>query len=102
MVVLEKRENSQQSVQHALYSKLRTPRQQMQSNSGHRVKQPLLGCLSTLLSQQQVSDTLRGMGLSVEDEFRCPKSGYTIKEGVSKRQNAQFMILNDSSKERGN
>ena len=29
-------------------------------------------------SQQQVSDTLRGIGLSVEDEFRCPKSGYSI------------------------
>jgi hypothetical protein len=29
-------------------------------------------------SQQHVSDTLRGMGLSVEDEFRCPKSGYSI------------------------
>jgi hypothetical protein len=29
-------------------------------------------------SQQQVSNTLRGMGLSVEDEFRCPKSGYSI------------------------
>jgi hypothetical protein len=29
-------------------------------------------------SQQQVSDTLRGMGLSVKDEFRCPKSGYSI------------------------
>jgi len=29
-------------------------------------------------SQQQVSDTLRDMGLSVEDEFRCPKSGYSI------------------------
>jgi len=29
-------------------------------------------------SQQQVSDTLLGMGLSVEDEFRCPKSGYSI------------------------
>jgi hypothetical protein len=28
--------------------------------------------------QQQVSDTLRGMSLSVEDEFRCPKSGYSI------------------------
>ncbi len=27
---------------------------------------------------KQVSDTLRGMGLSVEDEFRCPKSGYSI------------------------
>jgi hypothetical protein len=30
------------------------------------------------VSQQQVSDTLRGMGLSVEDEIRCPKSGYSI------------------------
>jgi hypothetical protein len=29
-------------------------------------------------SQQQVSNTLRGMGLSVKDEFRCPKSGYSI------------------------
>ena len=29
-------------------------------------------------SQQQVSDTLRGMGLSVEDECRCAKSGYSI------------------------
>ena len=29
-------------------------------------------------SQQQVSDTLRDMGLSVEDEFECPKSCYSI------------------------
>jgi hypothetical protein len=29
-------------------------------------------------SQQQVSKTLRDMGLSVEDEVRCPKSGYSI------------------------
>jgi hypothetical protein len=29
-------------------------------------------------SQQQVSETLRHMGLSVEDEVRCPKSGYSI------------------------
>jgi hypothetical protein len=29
-------------------------------------------------SQQQVSDTLRDMGLSVEDEFQCPKSGYSV------------------------
>ena len=29
-------------------------------------------------SQKQVSDTLRGMGLSVEDDFRCPKSAYSI------------------------
>jgi hypothetical protein len=29
-------------------------------------------------SQQQVSETLRHMGLSVEDEVRCPKSGYSM------------------------
>ena len=29
-------------------------------------------------SQQQVSETLRRMGLSVEDEVRCPTSGYSI------------------------
>ena len=29
-------------------------------------------------SHQQVSHPLRCMGLSVEDEFRCPKSGYSI------------------------
>ena len=29
-------------------------------------------------AQQQVSETLRHMGLSVEDEVRCPKSGYSI------------------------
>ena len=29
-------------------------------------------------SQQQVSDALWGMGLWVEDEFRCAKSGYSI------------------------
>ena len=34
--------------------------------------------VQTSVTQQQVSDTLRDMGLSVEDEFRCPKSGYSI------------------------
>jgi hypothetical protein len=29
-------------------------------------------------TQQQVSETLRRLGLSVEDEARCPKSGYSI------------------------
>ena len=29
-------------------------------------------------TQQQVSETLRGMGLSVKDEARCPTSGYSI------------------------
>jgi len=29
-------------------------------------------------TQQQVSETLRRIGLSVEDEVRCPKSGYSI------------------------
>jgi len=30
------------------------------------------------VTQQQVSQTLRRLGLSVEDEARCPKSGYSI------------------------
>jgi hypothetical protein len=37
-------------------------------------------------SQQQVSDTLRGMGLSVEDEFQCPKSGYSIDMRVQDKR----------------
>jgi hypothetical protein len=34
------------------------------------------GALST--TQQQISETLRHMGLSVEDEVCCPKSGYSM------------------------
>jgi hypothetical protein len=30
------------------------------------------------VTHKQVSETLRHMGLSVEDELRCPKSGYHI------------------------
>jgi hypothetical protein len=37
-------------------------------------------------SQQQVSDALRGMGLWVEDEFRCAKSGYSIHMRVQDRR----------------
>jgi hypothetical protein len=37
-------------------------------------------------SQQQVSDALRGMGLWVEDEFRCAKSGYSIDMRVQDRR----------------
>jgi len=40
--------------------------------------------------QQQVSETLRHMGLSVEDEVRCPKSGYSID-----------MIVHDSGRGNG-
>ena len=29
-------------------------------------------------AQMHVSGTLRAMGLAVEDEFRCPRSGYSI------------------------
>jgi hypothetical protein len=39
-----------------------------------------------------VSDTLRGMNLSVEDEFRCPKSGYSIDRGWHVRVNAKSSI----------
>jgi hypothetical protein len=41
-------------------------------------------------TQQQVSETLRHMGLSVEDEVRCPKSGYSID-----------MLAHDSALETG-
>jgi hypothetical protein len=40
-------------------------------------------------SQQQAIETLRHMGLSVEDEVRCPKSGYSITID---------MIVHDSSR----
>jgi hypothetical protein len=33
--------------------------------------------LKASASQQQLSDTLLGMGLLVEDEFPCPKSDYS-------------------------
>jgi hypothetical protein len=41
-------------------------------------------------TQQQVSETLRHMGLLVEDEVRCPKSGYSID-----------MIVHDSGRRMG-
>ena len=37
-------------------------------------------------SQQQVSDTVRGMDLLVEDEFRCPNSGYSIDMRVQDKR----------------
>ena len=36
-------------------------------------------------SQEEVSVILRGIGLSVENEFRCPKSGYSIDMRVRDR-----------------
>jgi hypothetical protein len=41
-------------------------------------------------TQQQVSETLRHMGLSVEDEVCCPKTGYSID-----------MIVHDSGRVMG-
>ena len=41
-------------------------------------------------TQLQVSETLRHMGLSVEDEVRCPRSGYSID-----------MLVHDSALEIG-
>jgi hypothetical protein len=35
-------------------------------------------CIKASASQEQVSDALRGMGMWVEDEFRCTKSGYSF------------------------
>jgi hypothetical protein len=49
-------------------------KEKLQSCKAAFIGQPL----KKSATQQQVSDTLRGMGLSVEDEFRCPKSGYSI------------------------
>ena len=37
------------------------------------------------VSQEEVSTILRGIGLSVEDEFRCPKSDYSIDMRVQDR-----------------
>jgi len=42
-------------------------------------------------TQQQVSETLRHMGMSVEDEVRCPKSGYSI----------DMIVAHDSTLETG-
>jgi hypothetical protein len=50
-------------------------------------------------TQQQVSETLRHMGLSVEDEVRCPKSGYSIDMLVHDRS-PRRMESESSSKER--
>ena len=46
----------------------------------------LAGPAQPSASQQQVSDTLRGMGRPVEDEFRCPKSGYSIDMRVQDKR----------------
>jgi hypothetical protein len=42
---------------------------------------------SPSVTHKQLSETLRHMGLSVEDEVRCPKSGYAIN-----------MIVHDSGR----
>jgi hypothetical protein len=42
---------------------------------------------SPSVTHKQLSETLRHMGLSVEDEVRCPKSGYSI-----------HMIVHDSGR----
>jgi hypothetical protein len=39
-------------------------------------------------AQRQVSETLRHLGLSVEDEVRCPKSGYSIDILVHERSSS--------------
>jgi hypothetical protein len=38
------------------------------------------------VSQEEVSAILRGTGLSVEDEFQCPKSGYSIDMRVQDKR----------------
>ena len=43
--------------------------------------------------QQQVSDALRGKCLSVEYEFRCPKSGYAIVVRHARKHKGQSFYL---------
>jgi hypothetical protein len=54
----------------------------LKANHGPACKAAFLaeddGATQPSASQQLVSDTLRDMRLLVEDEFRCPKSGYSI------------------------
>jgi len=38
----------------------------------------MAGTYCTLLESAKLSDTVVGMALLVEDEFLCPKSGYSI------------------------
>jgi hypothetical protein len=38
------------------------------------------------VSDQEVSAVLLGISLSVEDDFRCPKSGYSIDMRVQDRR----------------
>ena len=48
-------------------------------------------------TQQQVSETLCDMGLSVEDEIHCPKSGYFIdmlvEEATAAVENSNRWLL---------
>ena len=52
-------------------------------------------------TQQQVSETLCHMGLSVEDEARCPKSGYSIDMVVCRVHDSALGIGRERSSGRG-
>ena len=52
-------------------------------------------------TQQQVSETLRHMGLSVKDEDRCPKSGYSIDMVVCRVHDSALGIGRERSSGRG-
>jgi hypothetical protein len=71
-----------------LHADLPVSAQTLKEKLGPSCKAALIGePVHPSASQQQVSDTLRGMGLSVEDEFRCPKSGYSIDMRVNAKSN---------------
>ena len=52
-------------------------------------------------TQQQVSETLCRMGLSVEDEVHCPKSGYSIDMLVSSVHSSALEIGGERSSKGG-
>ena len=49
-------------------------------------------------TQQQVSETLRHMGLSVKDEDRCPKSGYSIDMVVCRVHDNKFCFCKNNKR----
>ena len=66
-------------MQEALHAGIPASVQALKGKLGQSCKAAFIGQPAKVsASQQKVSDTLRGMGLLVEDEFRCPKSGYSI------------------------
>jgi hypothetical protein len=65
-----------------LYSDLSVTIQTLKEELGPSCQAAFIGVsVHPSESQQEVSDRLRVMGRSVEDDFRCPKSGYSLTCG---------------------